>query len=143
MAPKSGKPRTPARDTFQHTGGQYLYRHGPQDEAELFTAMGATMQPHLRDELVERGVRSGWLCIVAGGKVDCSQFARDYYDKAAGIVKVEYVGQEAATRDRFGAMTRPPLRKEYMPNSRGTRDIDPRFQRPAGFGFKNIGGGES
>lgn len=127
MAPKPGKPRTPARDTFQYTGGQYLYKHGPQSEDELFAALGATMQASVREELVERGVRGGWFCIVAGGKVDCSEFGRAHYDKEAGIVKVIHVGQEAAQRDRFGALNRPPLRREYLTNSRGLRQDVPAF----------------
>lgn len=144
MSVDSGTTRIAARDTFQYTGGQYLYKNGPQSEDDLFAAMGNTMRTNVREEMIQRGVRAGWFRIVGGGKVDCSEFARAHYDKEAGVVKVEYVGQIAVARDGLGALNRPPLREAYMLNSRGTREDVPAWsQRPAGFGFKNIGGGDA
>ena len=125
MGIDSGKPRIAPRDTFTYTGGQYLYKNGPKLEHELFDAMGNTMRANGRDELIQRGVRAGWFCIGEGGRVDCSEFARAHYDKEAGVVKAVHVGQEAAQRDRFGALNRPPLRREYLTNSRGFRQDVP------------------
>lgn len=105
--------------------------------------MGNTVRANGRDELIQRCLRSGWLLLVLGGKVDCSEFARAHYDQVAGVVKVEYVGQVAVARVAT-AYVQPPLSKKYLINSRGLRQDVPAWSvRPAGFGFKNIGGGDA
>ena len=142
MGIDSGKLRVATKDTFPYTAGQYIYRNGPQLEDDLFKAMGDSVRANGRDELIQRCLRTGWLALAQGGKVDVSEFARAHYDQVAGVVKVEYVGQVAATRVAT-AYVQPPLSKKYLINSRGLRQDVPAWSvRPAGFGFKNIGGGE-
>lgn len=143
MSKRNQNPRVPSRHTFPDTAGQYLYRHGPQTEAALFAAMGNSVKSYGRSDLIQRCLSSGWFALTDGGMIACSEFARAHYDKAEGIVKVEYVGQIAVSREAT-AYKQPPLSRKYMPNSRGIRqDIPAWSQRPAGFGFKSIGGGEA
>jgi len=143
MRTPTAKLRTAKAGTIPDTAGEYLYKSGPMLEGDLFAALGKPAPTAQQVESLQCGISSGWLAVAEGGKIDCSAMARAHYDELAGKIKVTHVGQAAAPRDGMNALTRPPLRRAYMPNSRGTRDIDPRFQRPAGFGFKNIGGGEA
>jgi hypothetical protein len=143
MSINTGKLRVASRDTFPHTAGQYLYKHGPMTERRLFEIMGDTVRADGRDKLIHRCLVSGWFRVTDDGRVDCSEFARAHYDKLAGIVPVEYVGQIAAPRVAT-AYAQPPLSKKYLINSRGPRQDVPTWSvRPAGFGFKTAGGGEA
>ncbi|WP_312547599.1 hypothetical protein [Massilia sp.] len=143
MGRRTQSPRVASKHTFPYTAGQYLHRHGPQTEAALFSALGDSVRPDGRADLIQRCLSSGWLALTAGDLITCSEFARAHYDKAEGIVKVEYVGQIAVSREAT-AYKQPPLSRKYLTNSRGIRqDIPAWSQRPAGFGFKSIGGGEA
>jgi len=143
MGIETRKLRVASRDTFPHTAGQYLYKHGPMIERRLFEMMGDTVRADGRDKLIHRCLRDGWFKVSDDGRLDCSEFARAHYDKLAGIAPVEYIGQIAAPREA-NAYDRPPLRKAYMLNSRGSRSDIPAWSvRPAGFGFKNIAGGDA
>ncbi|MBD8531536.1 MULTISPECIES: hypothetical protein [unclassified Massilia] len=136
------KTRVPPAGCFAFLAGEYLYKVGAAPEGELFLEVRPDLGVDQRAEMLQGALRSGWMVVTKAGHFACSADARAYYDKLAGVVHDVYIGQVAAPRDGLGALNRPPLRKAYMPNSRGIREIDPRFQRPAGFGFKTAGGGE-
>lgn len=123
--------------------GTYLYNHGPQPDSILAVQVAARGTPDQQVEAVQRGLRTGWLTTIQDGRIDCSDMARAHYDRRAGIVRVKPMGEIAAPREHPNAFGRPPLRQAYMLNSRGIREVDPRFQRPAGFGFKHMGGGKA
>jgi len=142
MGRRNQNPRIASTNTFPHTAGLYMYRHGPQTEEALFKAMGDSVRRDGRSDLIQRCLSSGWFALAENDKIACSEFARAHYDKTEGIVKVEYVGQIAVSREAT-AYKQPPLSRKYMLNSRGIRqDIPAWSHRPAGFGFKSIGGGE-
>ena len=143
MGNRSQNPRVPSKDTFPYTAGFYMYRHGAQVEAALFQALGDSVRPHGRADLIQRCLSSGWFALGESDTITCSEFARAHYNKIEGVAKVEYAGQIAVSREAT-AYKQPPLSRKYMPNSRGIRqDIPTWSQRPPGFGFKNIGGGEA
>ncbi|MFC3457223.1 hypothetical protein [Massilia haematophila] len=143
MGKRDQKPRVASKHTFPYTAGQYMYRHGPQTEDALFKAMGDSVPAAGRGDLIQRCLSSGWFALANNDMITCSEFARAHYDKAEGIVKVEYVGQIAVSREAT-AYKQPPLSRKYMINSRGIRQDIPAWSvRPAGFGFKSIGGGEA
>ena len=123
--------------------GAYLYEHGATPDSMLAAQAGVGGTPCQQVEAVQRGLRAGWLTTNQDGRIDCSDLARAHYDRLAGIVKVKPMGEIAAPREAFNAFDRPPLRQAYMLNSRGIREVDPRFQRPAGFGFKHLSGGKT
>jgi len=123
--------------------GAYLYEHGATPDSMLAAQAGVGGTPYQQVEAVQRSLRAGWLTTIQDGRVDCSALARAHYDRLAGIVKVKPMGEIAAPREAFNAFERPPLRRAYMLDSRGIREVDPRFQRPAGFGFKHLSGGKA
>jgi len=123
--------------------GAYLYEHGATPDSMLAAQVAASGTPDQQVEAVQRGLRTGWLTTSQDGRIDCSALAREHYDRLAGIVKVKPMGEIAAPREAFNAFERPPLRRAYMLDSRGIREVDPRFQRPAGFGFKHLSGGKA
>lgn len=134
MGRRSQNPRVPSKHTFPHSAGAYLYRHGPQTEDALFKAMGDSVQPHGRGELIQRCLSSGWFTLVADDMITCSEFARGHYDKLEGKVKVEYVGQIAVSRAAT-AYTQPPLSRKYLLNSRGSRPDIPAWSVRTGQSF--------
>jgi hypothetical protein len=137
------KTRAPTTGTFAFLAGEYLYKVGPAPERDLFAEVRTDLRLHERAETLQGVIRSGWLTVAQSGHIECSAIARAHYDQLAGVVEVKYVGQIAAPREAFNAYDRPPLRKAYMPNSRGLRqDVLAWSVRPAGFGFKNAGGGD-
>lgn len=143
MGRRSQQPRIASKHTFPYTAGQYMYRHGPQAEDALFKAMGDSVRKEGRGELIQRCLSSGWFTLAQNDLINCSEFARAHYDKLEGLVKPQYVGQIAVSRAAT-AYTQPPLSRKYIPNSRGIRQDVPEWsRRPAGFGFKSIGGGEA
>lgn len=129
MGIDNGKLRAAHRDTFPFTAGQYLYKHGAMLEVDLFKAMGDGIRANGRDELIQRCLRTGWFTLTAGGKVNISEFAREHYDKEAGVVKVKHIGQVATSRAAT-AYERPPLSKKYLINSRGLRQDVPAWSVP-------------
>lgn len=138
------KTRSPGSGSFAFLAGEYLYKVGPAPEGELFAEIRTDLRLHERAETLQGAIRSGWLTVAQSGHIDCSAVARAHYDKLAGIEEVKYIGKVAAPREVFNAYERPPLRKAYMPNSRGIRsDIPTWSERPAGFGFKNAGRGQA
>ncbi len=120
MGNRSQNPRVPSKDTFPYTAGFYMYRHGAQAEAALFQALGDSVRPHGRADLIQRCLSSGWFALGENDTIACSEFARAHYDKLEGLVKVQYVGQIAVSRAPT-AYTQPPLSSKYIPNSRGIR----------------------
>ena len=137
------KVRQANRGTLAHQAGQHLHKHGPMFQQELFAGMGVKLNVILQDGMVQRAVLAGWLVLTTEGKIDCSAAASTYYDGLAGIVKVKPMGEIAAPRET-NVFKQPPLSRRYMINSRGPRqDVPAWSQRPAGFGFKHIGGGEA
>jgi len=136
------KTRIARQDTFSFAAGQYLYKHGAMQERELLASLASALRQHDQREALQCAIQAGWLRIVEGDLIDCSPFARAHYDQLAGIVGVKPLGQIAAPREAYNAFERPALSKKNMPNSRGSRiDIPAWSVRPAGFGFKSIGGG--
>ncbi len=137
------KVRQANRGTLPYQVGQYLHKHGPMTEHDLFAGMGVRISVTLQDDTVQRSLRSGWLVTAPGDKIDCSPTARDHFDREAGIVRVKPMGEIAAPRE-INVFKQPPLSRKYMINSRGIRQDIPAWSvRPAGFGFKSIGGGEA
>lgn len=120
MGRRSQSPRVPSRGTFPDTAGQYLYRHGAQTEEALFKAMGDSVRKEGRGELIQRCLSSGWFTLAQNDLINCSEFARAHYDKIEGLVKPQYVGQIAVSREAT-AYKQPPLSRKYIPNSRGIR----------------------
>lgn len=142
MRSPAAKLRISKAGTIPDLAGEYLYKSGPTLESDLFVAIGKPSPTAQHVESLQCAISSGWLAVAQGGKIDCSAVARAHYDELAGKGKVVHVGQVAAARVAT-AYERPPLSKKYMLNSRGSRAIDPRFERPAGFSFKHISGGEA
>jgi len=138
--------RRPQPGEILHTAGEYLYKHGSCTEADLFLAVNFGGTRSARNEALQRAIRGGWLMETSRGKIACSQAATDYYDEQGDKPVEKYVGQmvPAATRNVFAGTG---LSKKYQINSRGLRpasDAAPTWsQRPAGFGFKNIAGGDA
>lgn len=134
--------RTPRAGEIPHSAGAYLYKHGPCIEAELFLAVDFGRHQTDRAIALQSAIRGGWLIETERGKIACSQTALDYYDAQEGKTEEVYVGQiaPAPVRNVFAS---PGLSKRYQINSRGSRLDIPRWsQRPDGFGFKSIAGGE-
>jgi len=68
----------------------------------------------------------------------------EHYAQLQVSVEKEPPGKVAAPRQAINAFERPTLSKKHIPNSRGTRlDIPEWAVRPAGFGFKSVGGGDA
>lgn len=135
--------RIPRADSFAFIAGEQLYKTGPAPEGDLFHVLGQVRMRY-KHEAMERAVQGGWLTVARGGLIDCSAAARAHYDALAGKVTIKPVGKVAPPREAFNAFERPPLSKKYMTNSRGTRDDVPAWSvRPAGAGFKSVGGGDA
>jgi hypothetical protein len=143
MGKYSAKPRLASTGTFPYIAGEYLHKNGPQTEDALFDGLKSTLGRSRRDESIQGGLRSGWLVSSYDGKIDCSEFARSHYDKLEGKPVVKFVGQVAAPREAFNAYDRPPLRKAYMPNARGTRLDIPAWSVRENASFKIVAGGEA
>lgn len=141
--PRQTKIRSARPGSFAFLAGEHLYKNGPMTDRELFLVVGSHLRSNEQADVLQCAIRTSWLEVAQDGMVACSAAARAHYDALAGVVVVKYVGQIVPPRQVSNALERRPLRKEFMPNSRGIREIDPRFQRPAGFGFKNIGGGDA
>jgi hypothetical protein len=127
--------------TFQNDAGEYVYKNGPTAEDALLSAVESPMPSYRKAESLQRAIQSGWLSVAQNGHIECTPLARAHYDEMGGKVPVKYIGQMAAPRLAVNAFERPPLSKKHLPNSRGTRQDVPDWSvRPAGFGFKSIGG---
>ncbi len=129
------KVRQANRGTLAHQAGQYLHKHGPLFQQELFACMGMKLSITAQDDAVQRALSAGWLMLTQEEKIDCSEPARAYYDRLAGIEKVKPMGEIAAHREHPNAFTRPPLRKAYMLNSRGIRQDVPTWSIRTGPSF--------
>lgn len=140
----NNRTRIARQDTFSFAAGQYLYKHGAMHERELLVSLASALRQHDQREALQCAIHAGWLRIVDDGRIDCSPFARAHYDQLEGKVEIKPLGQIAAPREAVNAFQRPALSKRHMPNSRGSRiDIPAWSVRPAGFGFKSIGGGKA
>lgn len=130
--------------TFADQAGEYLYANGPTLDRDLFEVLAMVSRVRDKQESLQAAIRNGWLAVGRGGLIDCSAAARAHYDALAGKVAIKPLGQIAAPREAANAFQRPALSKKYIPNSRGSRlDIPSWSVRPAGFGFKSIGGGKA
>ena len=130
--------------TFADQAGEYLYKNGPTVERELFEILSMVLRLRDPEESLQAAIRNRWLSVGGDGLIDCSAAARAHYDALAGKVESKPLGQIAAPRQAENAFACPTLSKKHMPNSRGTRQDIPAWSvRPAGFGFKSIGGGKA
>ncbi len=138
--------RRPQPGEIPYLAGEYLYRNGPCSDVELFLAVdfGSTMSARL--DALQRAICGGWLMETERSKIACSRSATDYYDEQSDKPKEEYVGQIAPAPQR-NVFASPGLSDKYKINSRGLRpasDAAPTWSnRPAGFGFKSIAGGDA
>jgi hypothetical protein len=129
--------RTPIKGEIPHTAGEYLYKHGPCIESELFLAVEFGRGQHERAVALQSAIRSGWLMETSRGTIACSPAATDYYDEQSDKEPGEYVGQivPAATRNVFATQG---LGKKYQINSRGLRpasDLAPAWSVREGITF--------
>lgn len=135
--------RTPKPGEIPYLAGEYLYKYGSCTEAELFLAVNFGKSQYEREVALQGAIRGGWLMETERGKIACSPTATDYYDEQSDKPKEEYVGQIAPAPQR-NVFASPGLSKKYQINSRGTRvDIPAWSNRPEGFGFKSIAGGDA
>jgi hypothetical protein len=136
--------RRPQPGEIPNLAGDYLYKYGPCSEAELFLAVKFGKSQHERAVALQSAIRSGWLIETERGKIACIQAATDYYDEQSEKPKEEYVGQITPAQYRPNMFASQGLSKKYQINSRGTRtDIPAWSNRPEGFGFKSIAGGDA
>jgi hypothetical protein len=134
--------RRPQPGEIPYLAGEYLYKNGPCTDVELFLAVKFGKSQNERAAALESAVRGGWLMETQRGKIACSRAATDYYDGHSEPAEEKYVGQIAPAPQR-NVYASPGLSKKYQINSRGTRvDIPAWSNRPEGFSFKSIAGGE-
>lgn len=138
--------RRPQPGEIPYLAGEHLYKYGSCTEAELFLAVKFGKSQNERAAALQSAIRGGWLMETERGKIACSPAATDYYDGYSEVPEEKYVGQVAPAPQR-NVFASPGLSKKYRICSRGLRpasDLAPAWSnRPAGFGFKSIAGGDA
>jgi len=131
MAKQQTTPR-PRLGTAADLACQHIRKSGAATSCELFAVANFGQKPSDKTDSLKRMVATGWLVERHDGKFDIGQIARQHYDQlAAAEQPVATASQIAAAREPVHFLTRPPLRKAYMPNSRGTRLDIPEWSIPA------------
>jgi hypothetical protein len=124
--------------------GQYLHKHGPQHEADLYLVIDFGCAACKRSQRIEGAIRDGWI-VLDGDRLACGAAARAHYsemenDEANGF---RLVGEKATSRDQGNVFDRPALSRKHIPNARGMREDVPAWSvREAGFCMKTVSGGE-
>jgi hypothetical protein len=124
-----------------YSAAVHIKQVGPLTADHLFLAVDFGTGSDARKKL-SYAFEINWLRQTPDGKIELTESSTQHF--APTKQKVPYVGQKAAPAYRGNVFAGEGLSKKHIPNSRGTRsDIPAWSQRPEGFGFKSISGGEA
>jgi hypothetical protein len=126
------RPRIPInKQQGSYIAGKAIYETGPKTEQEVFSLGSFGLVPSRRLDALNRAFDTCWLRRTDDGLIDLTDFARNHYAEEAGDAPPAPCPKVAAPR-QVNLMHRPPLRREYIPNTRGTRTDIPAWSiRPA------------
>lgn len=113
-----------------YLAGAHIHANGPQTMAQLFAAVSFGVTPADRRNYLAKFVGSGWLT-QSGDVIDISGAARTYFDALDKPAAEPYKGEVAGVRTS-DAMHSKPLRKAFIPSSKGFRDDIPEYSQRTG-----------
>lgn len=125
--------RTPYLKSASYRAAAHLYQSGPLSRAELFDQVHFSDSLGIRNPMLERAIRTGWLVETPEG-VTISADAREHFDDRAGVAPKPQ-GQVAGPRVTMPFQDRPQLSRKYIPNVHGTRNDVPVFSVRDGVRF--------
>lgn len=125
------------KGTAAYKAAAVILAEGPMLTLELFARVHFGETADSRRMTLHRAMADRWLQMDTSGYLEVTPECRAFLNERAAE-DAKPVGQ-IATGPTINMLTRPPLSRKYLTNSRGTRQDQPEWsKRPEGFTLRTV-----